>query len=310
MNLSVDVVIPCFNGAPFIERAINSVLGQTYPTTKIIVVNDGSEDESNRILNELAQIHPNILIVNQVNLGLSAARNNGLSFSKSDLVAFLDVDDYWLPNKIETQVGEILKDDTAVAVVSGYLEDIEGNTRPGLQALRRMIINPKNLFLQIAFLPGSASSILVRRKTIQAAGLDMFDTRLSFAEDLESWIRLAQLGPISLCDQVGTVIHRRSDSMQGQMRTNAEPYLRSMMLIIENHSLLISKFHKLFYRNYILFQTFRPLRLNFKPNLDISVVREYFTLPRNEFLISLVFLVRFIFLITPYYAYRLIIKVR
>jgi glycosyltransferase involved in cell wall biosynthesis len=310
MNLSVDVVIPCFNGASFVERAVDSVLQQTYPATTIIVVNDGSEDESNEIINKLAQDHPQIFVVNQVNLGLSAARNNGLSFSKSDLVAFLDVDDYWLPNKIESQVREILKEDKAVAVASGYLEDINGTTRPGLKPRRRVRINPKNLFLQIAFLPGSASSILIRRQSIQYTGSDMFDTRLSFAEDLESWIRLSEIGPIRLCNEVGTVIHRRSDSMQGQMRNNAEPYLRSMMLIIEKHSLRISKFHKLFYRNYILFQTFRPLKLNFRPNLDISVVREYFTLPKNKFQIYLVYFAKFVFLVTPYYAYRLVVKVR
>ena len=101
MNVpKVSVVIPLYNKAPYIKRAINSILSQTVQDFEIIVINDGSIDGGEKIVEEYcdSRIH----LINQENKGVSVARNKGVEASSSDLIAFLDSDDEWLPEFLET----------------------------------------------------------------------------------------------------------------------------------------------------------------------------------------------------------------
>ena len=104
----VSVIIPNFNYADFVGEAIQSVLKQTYQNTEIIVVNNGSTDNSLEILRSFGD---KILIVDQANLGQSGARNAGLAKSTGELIAFLDADDLWEPKKLEKQM-ILLQSDT------------------------------------------------------------------------------------------------------------------------------------------------------------------------------------------------------
>ena len=101
----ISVVIPLYNCQKYILRAIQSVLSQTYLPAEIIVVNDGSTDNSEQIV--LGINHPIVRLINQKNKGVSAARNRGINESKCEFIAFLDADDEWLPNHIETIVNLI-----------------------------------------------------------------------------------------------------------------------------------------------------------------------------------------------------------
>lgn len=96
----VTVVIPLYNKAPHIARAINSVLSQTFRDFEIIVVDDGSTDNGAEIVQGFGDIR--IRLIRQENLGVSAARNRGIEDAKAELIAFLDADDEWLPRFIET----------------------------------------------------------------------------------------------------------------------------------------------------------------------------------------------------------------
>ena len=97
----VSVIIPNYNYARFVGEAIESVISQTYPNIEIIVVNNGSTDNSLEILKEFGD---RIYLVNQKNLGQSGARKAGLSKATGDFIAFLDADDIWEPQKIEKQL--------------------------------------------------------------------------------------------------------------------------------------------------------------------------------------------------------------
>lgn len=97
----VSVIIPNYNYALFVADAINSVLAQTYSNYEIIVVNNGSTDNSLEVLREFEK---QIVLINQNNLGQSGARNQGLLRASGEVIAFLDADDYWEPNKLENQI--------------------------------------------------------------------------------------------------------------------------------------------------------------------------------------------------------------
>ena len=101
----ISVIIPLYNCQKYIVRAIQSVLSQTYLPNEIIVINDGSTDNSEKLVSEMNL--PIVRLINQTNKGVSAARNRGIIESKYEFIAFLDADDEWLPNHIETIVNLI-----------------------------------------------------------------------------------------------------------------------------------------------------------------------------------------------------------
>ena len=97
----VSVIIPNYNYGRYISAAVESALSQTYGNLEVIVVNNGSTDDSLKILRVFED---RIKLIDQQNLGQSGARNSGLSHASGDYIAFLDADDYWHPNKIERQI--------------------------------------------------------------------------------------------------------------------------------------------------------------------------------------------------------------
>ena len=103
---TISVVIPCYNAAPFLRETLESVFVQTYPPLEIIVVDDGSTDESAVIAESFGSP---VRVIRQENQGESVARNRGIEEAGGDWVAFLDADDLWLPNKLERQI-QVLRD--------------------------------------------------------------------------------------------------------------------------------------------------------------------------------------------------------
>ena len=99
--LTIDVIIPVHNGACFIDRCLQSVVGQSIAVNKIFVVNDGSTDPTQLILEAWAERDSRVRPIKLPKSGVNAARNEGLRQSEADFVAFLDVDDVWMPRKLE-----------------------------------------------------------------------------------------------------------------------------------------------------------------------------------------------------------------
>jgi glycosyltransferase involved in cell wall biosynthesis len=122
----VSVILPVYNGAGLVEKSIQSVIGQTYPHWELIVVNDGSTDNTLAVLQAIAQQNPKVKVVDQPNGGTSVARNHALSLAQGDWIAMIDGDDLWLPTKLQTELdtlanrfGSVAKADPCI-VFSGY----------------------------------------------------------------------------------------------------------------------------------------------------------------------------------------------
>src|SRR5581483_4857500 len=97
----VSVVVPVYNGAKYLRQALDSALGQTYPRLQLVIVDDGSTDSSAEII---ASYGPRLCSIRQANAGVACARNAGIRAAAGDLIAFLDQDDWWLPEKVDRQV--------------------------------------------------------------------------------------------------------------------------------------------------------------------------------------------------------------
>jgi glycosyltransferase involved in cell wall biosynthesis len=104
MNALVSVVIPVYNGAEYLEATVNTILAQDYDNVEILLINDGSKDNSEQLINTLVENHSSIKAFHKQNDGVAAARNYGIERASGDLVAFCDQDDFWLPTKLSKQV--------------------------------------------------------------------------------------------------------------------------------------------------------------------------------------------------------------
>lgn len=203
--VTISVVIPCYNAARFIGAAIESALAQTRRPEEILVVDDGSMDESAAVAERYG---PMVQVLRRPHEGTSAARNAGLAAATGELVAWLDADDLWLPEKLEWQ--ERLFDTPKIGLVYAQrVKFLDGSPPddvvwprelPGGDVLRRLYFSN--------FIP--SSTVVGRRQAFVDAG--GFDTRLSAAVDYDMWLRVAVDWHFAGLDQV--LLHYRLHSSQ------------------------------------------------------------------------------------------------
>jgi glycosyltransferase involved in cell wall biosynthesis len=190
----VSVIIPTHNRAHYICEAIDSALAQTYQNVEIVVVDDGSTDDTRAVLKDYEdKIH----YYYQENQGVSAALNFGIEMSSGQYLAFLDDDDIWFPKMLEVQVAylEVHPDVGMVHADMLIMEEGSGDPRPRKRGLSRPIPSGYVFteLIQGNFIMGS--TMVVRRSCLDKVGL--FDPELRVAEDMDLWLRIAQRFPIT-----------------------------------------------------------------------------------------------------------------
>jgi len=184
----VSVVIPAFNAAAFLPKAIESALDQSLPPAEVIVVDDGSTDGTAAVM---ASFGSRICCAHQPNRGVSAARNAGLAMAGGTYVAFLDADDYFLPRKLAAQT-EILQSRPKLSFVSSgwRLVDEQGRTLRDVEPWHEA---PRlDLLTWLQWKPVFPGALLFRRQSLAQAG--GFDPALKHAEDVDLVLRMARLG--------------------------------------------------------------------------------------------------------------------
>ena len=196
-NPLVDIVIPAFNAEHYIDQTLESIALQGDLVHSIIVVNDGSTDQTAQIVEAFTKKHPRLLIklINQNNAGLANARNKGIQHATAPYIALLDADDIWLNGKLEQQleVFNASPEPRLGVVYTGY-ELIDENSL--LISNDKGIIKPqargdvRSKLLTGNFISGSGSSVLIKAEVFKVAGL--FDESLRASEDWDMWLRIAQ----------------------------------------------------------------------------------------------------------------------
>jgi glycosyltransferase involved in cell wall biosynthesis len=208
-----SVIIPLYNKEPHIKRALSSVLNQTIQDFEIVVVNDGSTDRSADIIKSYSDAR--IRLINQKNEGVSAARNRGINEAKFELIAFLDADDEWMPNYLET----ILKLREkyphaglyATSLKTEFIDDVLINKD---KELRKLIpdeglilnyfkVNLKDISHKDIFY---TSSVTVPKKIFSEIG--GFQTGFWWGEDIDMWCRIALKYPLAYSSQVCSIYYQ------------------------------------------------------------------------------------------------------
>lgn len=176
---SISVIIPSYNSAHLLPRAINSVIAQTVQVMEIIVIDDGSVDETPKMLSER---FPQVKCISQPNQGVSAARNHGVEEAAGEWVAFLDADDEWKPDKTRKQISLLECHPEAVFITTGrYYAHQPKND--GLHGAFRW-----KLASLLAHNRVHTSSVLLKKKVFLDLG--GFDPKLKTGEDWDLWLRI------------------------------------------------------------------------------------------------------------------------
>lgn len=219
----ISAIIPTYNRSRTVCSAIDSVLNQTYSPIEVIVVDDGSTDDTS---DRLCSYSTKIYVIHQSNAGASAARNTGVRASSGSIVAFLDSDDIWLPKKIEKQVAALQAAGTSVCccVSNMALHFNDGRTGTSFQSAGLRPLHAEGAWLNVAEVLATRflmfnQAVAIRRNAFDIVG--GFDEKLKVLEDYDLALRLALHGPWVFVSEPLAVWKQSEDSLSHVLKHSA-----------------------------------------------------------------------------------------
>ncbi|MBO6798550.1 glycosyltransferase family A protein [Maricaulis sp.] len=193
----VSVAMPVYNVERYVEAAVESVLAQTYENLELLIIDDGGSDNSIELCR--AFIDPRVRIISQENRGLAGARNSGIRYARGEIIAFLDSDDLWHPQKLERHLEHLReRPDVGVSFSGAKLIDERGVPLGMEQRPRLTNISARDIFQRNPVSNGSTP--VIRRAVFDsiaqpssrfAGETEWFDERLKQSEDIDCWLRIA-----------------------------------------------------------------------------------------------------------------------
>lgn len=228
MNETISVIIPTYNHGKYIQDAIDSVLAQTYNPVEIIVIDDGSTDDTR---SRVEKYSSKVKYIYKQNQGLSAARNTGIANATGKYVAILDADDMWHPEKLELQALQMLSSEN-VGLVGCEDEFVaEDKKSTGRTEKKLHLLGQKKILHELLFsnaIGSGGSGALVKKDCFNSVGL--FDENLRSAEDWDMWLRISRLYEVRFVDKPLVKIRVRADSMSAPL--NAETMLKNELIVL------------------------------------------------------------------------------
>ena len=226
--MKTTVIIPAFNRRHLIDRSLDSVLSQTRPAYEIIVVDDGSTDDTESLIREC---YPAVRYFYQDNQGASVARNTGISKAKGEWLAFLDSDDEWLPEKLEKQLSALqLQPDYLIAHTN---ELWMYNGMPKMQQAKHRKYGGHIFQRCLPLCVISPSAVIIHRSLFEQVGL--FDPAMIVCEDYDLWLRITSRYPVLLIDEPLIVKHGgHADQLSQKYRGMDRYRIRALRNILES----------------------------------------------------------------------------
>jgi len=218
----ISVVIPLYNKEKQIAATLRSVFNQTFQDFEVVIVNDGSTDSSVSVVESLGDSR--IRLINQKNSGVSAARNRGIDEAKGELIAFLDADDEWKPDYLET-ILKLIRDYPQCDVFATRYEFVDefGNRRRSILNGGGFIEGILENYFHVASIsdaPLWTSAVVASRESIFAAG--GFPIGINSGEDLLTWARLAARYKIAYCKEPKVVYYTPTTGPTGKVPPDLE----------------------------------------------------------------------------------------
>jgi glycosyltransferase involved in cell wall biosynthesis len=198
MNLLVSVVIPVFNGEAFLREAVQSVLDQKYAPIEIIIVDDGSTDDTEAVARSLPDA---VRYLRQMNQGPAAARNRGIEHAQGSLIAFADADDLWPAGKLQLQLPYLVRD-PAIEIVMGRIQQV------GLSQTVEPVFSV------------NLGSAVIRKSVFERVGL--FDETMRYSEDVDWFMRAREAGAAIVTIDAVTLLYRQHEQNMTRGKSASE----------------------------------------------------------------------------------------
>lgn len=188
MNPTFTVVMPAYNAAAYLSQTIESVLSQTFTDFELIIIDDGSKDNTPAIADNYQEKDKRVKVLPQSNQGVSATRNKGINHSKSKYIAFIDADDKWLPNNLSCHLKH-LEENPDLGVSYGKVEFLhpDGKHTGKIARGRLKALQPQHFLYNNPTM--TVSNLVVRQQVFQEIGC--FDCTMQYSEDLDFLFRVA-----------------------------------------------------------------------------------------------------------------------
>jgi glycosyltransferase involved in cell wall biosynthesis len=220
----ISVIIPAYNAIKYLPNSLESVFQQTFIDWEVLIINDGSTDEIEKWASEIAD--PKVRLVSLSHQGVSVARNCGISLSKGEYIAFLDADDLWEATKLEKQVN-YLDSHLNIGLVYTWTAFVDESGK----ATGRVSSSSAEGKIWLQLLEDEVipcvSTVMIRRDCFDCVG--MFEPKLTHAEDLELWVRIAKKYPVTVIKEVLTQYRRHSSNTS----KNHDKMLQGLHKVIE-----------------------------------------------------------------------------
>ena len=186
---AVSVILPTYNRRELLPRALASVLGQTRPPDEVMVVDDGSTDETERLVR---RDFSEVRYLRQENRGVAAARNHGIQEARGEWLAFLDSDDEWLPGKLEKQMNALAE---STDLLLCHTNEVWMRRGKRVNPMKKHAKCGGRIFSKcLPLCTISPSSVILHRRVLEKTGL--FDESLPACEDYDLWLRVSSLFPV------------------------------------------------------------------------------------------------------------------
>lgn len=229
-NIEFSIIIPLYNKAEYINKTVLSILNQTYTDFEIIIVDDGSTDNSLEIANSIKD--KRIKVFSKINEGVSATRNYGIEKANYQYIAFIDADDWWHPNFL-TKIKELIETypnakmfATSFAEVSNQKEKATINYN--LLPKGKQILNYIDTFSKTYISPIWTSAVVIERSTLQSI---RFNCKISTGEDLLLWIQIASRYQIAYNNEILSFYNR---DVTNSLSRQLIPIHKNFMLYIKS----------------------------------------------------------------------------
>lgn len=235
---SVSIILPTYNREHLIGFAIQSVLNQTYSDFELIIIDDYSQDKTDRVVETFNDVRIQY-IKHDHNSGVSVARNTGIEQARGKYIAFLDSDDEWLPEKLEKQL-QVFSSESTVAVVYSWLQ-IQRNSQDKKAQIIRSSKQRGDIYGDLLYtnFVGTPSTVIVKRECFDS-GI-RFDPSLRCCEDWDVWLKLAQYYQFEVILEPLVKYREHPDINRGSINSHA---------VIEGHLQFLNKHHFNLHKHY------------------------------------------------------------
>lgn len=294
-NSLVSIVIPAYNAAKFLPEVIQSVLNQSYQNWELLVIDDGSTDNTAELVNEYSEQDRRVHLISKENGGVSVARNLGAQLAKGELIAFLDSDDLWLEDKVSAHVS-YMTSHPQVGVSFGRVELIETDGKTTNKLTDNIVdtLQPQDLFYSNPTV--TTSNLVIRKSVFQT--LNGFDESMQYNEDIDLLFRLAiqDSWEIKSIDQVLVQYRLHSSGLSSTLMKMEEGWVILMNKARQKAPQLVDKHYNAAKAAQLQYLARQTLRLNMSAFLGVRFVNRalasnWKNLYKTPKLIALTFLI-------------------